>query len=76
MQTISDGSIYRGAQAAISIHSVDVRNNQYTKSQIWVENGLRGQVNSIQFGWSVSCYIILLYLVSYPYEFNEKFIQT
>ncbi|VVB02600.1 unnamed protein product [Arabis nemorensis] len=54
MQTISDGSIYRGAQADISLHSVDVRNNQYTKSQIWMENGPRGQVNSIQFGWSVN----------------------
>lgn len=59
METISDGSIYRGAEADISIHNVDVRNNQYTKSQIWVENGPRGQLNSIQVGWAVSYYLTL-----------------
>ncbi|XP_024008104.1 uncharacterized protein LOC18994581 [Eutrema salsugineum] len=53
IETILDGSIYRGAEALISLHNVTVRDNQYSKSQIWLENGPRNQLNSIQVGWAV-----------------------
>ncbi|XP_023640290.1 uncharacterized protein LOC111831030 isoform X2 [Capsella rubella] len=53
IETILDGSIYRGAEAMISVHNVTVQNNQYSKSQIWLENGPRSELNSIQFGWAV-----------------------
>ncbi|KAG7643532.1 Neprosin [Arabidopsis suecica] len=53
IETVLDGSIYRGAESMISIHNVTVQNNQYSKSQIWLENGPRGELNSIQFGWAV-----------------------
>lgn len=33
IQNDLDGSIYRGAQAEISIHNLTVQNNQYSKSQ-------------------------------------------
>ncbi|KAJ4891896.1 hypothetical protein Rs2_31644 [Raphanus sativus] len=46
-------SIYRGAQAAISIHDLTLQENQYSKSQIWLENGPLGELNSIQVGWAV-----------------------
>lgn len=51
-----DGSIYRGAEAEISIHDLKLQNNQYSKSQMWLENGPPGQLNSIQAGWAVSLY--------------------
>jgi len=54
IETVLDGSIYRGAESMISIHNVTVQNNQYSKSQIWLENGPRDELNSIQFGWAVS----------------------
>ncbi|CAH8265148.1 unnamed protein product [Arabidopsis lyrata] len=53
IETVLDGSIYRGAEAMISVHNVTVQNNQYSKSQIWLENGPRGELNSIQIGWAV-----------------------
>ncbi|XP_023640366.1 uncharacterized protein LOC111831084 [Capsella rubella] len=53
VETILDESIYRGAEAMISVHNVTVQNNQYSKSQIWLENGPRDELNSIQFGWAV-----------------------
>ncbi|XP_056852442.1 uncharacterized protein LOC108845320 [Raphanus sativus] len=53
IETVLDGSIYRGAEAWISLHSLTVQNNQYSKSQIWLENGPRNELNSIQVGWAV-----------------------
>ncbi|VVB02178.1 unnamed protein product [Arabis nemorensis] len=53
IETMLDGSIYRGAEAEISIHNLNLRNNQYSKSQMWFENGPPGQLNSIQAGWAV-----------------------
>ncbi|KAF8108933.1 hypothetical protein N665_0104s0243 [Sinapis alba] len=48
-----DGTIYRGAEAEISVHSLNLQDNQYSKGQIWLENGYSGQLNSIQAGWAV-----------------------
>ncbi|CAN6802455.1 hypothetical protein Bca4012_078192 [Brassica carinata] len=53
MDAFADESIYRGAQADISIHNLTLQNNQYSKSQIWLENGPPGELNSIQVGWAV-----------------------
>ncbi|XP_019100749.1 PREDICTED: uncharacterized protein LOC104785634 [Camelina sativa] len=53
IETILDGTIYRGAEAYISIHDLTIQNNQYSKNQIWLENGPRHQLNSIQVGWAV-----------------------
>ncbi|XP_023636778.1 uncharacterized protein LOC111830071 [Capsella rubella] len=53
IETVLDGTIYRGASATISIHNLTVQNNQYSKNQIWLENGPRDQLNSIQVGWAV-----------------------
>ncbi|KAF8085315.1 hypothetical protein N665_0672s0030 [Sinapis alba] len=53
METFPDGSIYLGAEADISIHNLTLENNQYSKSQIWLENGPPGELNSIQVGWAV-----------------------
>ncbi|XP_056843419.1 uncharacterized protein LOC130495872 [Raphanus sativus] len=47
-------SIYRGAQAAISIHNLTLQDSQYSRSQIWLENGPLGELNSIQVGWAVN----------------------
>uniref|UniRef100_A0A0D3BQY5 Neprosin PEP catalytic domain-containing protein n=1 Tax=Brassica oleracea var. oleracea TaxID=109376 RepID=A0A0D3BQY5_BRAOL len=52
MDAFADESIYRGAQADISIHNLTLQNNQYSKSQIWLENGPPGELNSIQVGWA------------------------
>lgn len=61
-----DGTIYRGAEANISIHSLNLLNHQYSKSQIWLENGSTGQLNSIQAGWAVSLYNqIICYLLTH-----------
>lgn len=56
-----DGTIYRGAEAEISIHSLNLQDNQYSKSQIWLENGPPGQLNSIHAGWAVSKLIIFIF---------------
>ncbi|EFH57643.1 predicted protein [Arabidopsis lyrata subsp. lyrata] len=53
IETTLDGSIYRGTEAEISVHDLKLQNNQYSKSQIWLENGPRAQLNSIQAGWAV-----------------------
>ncbi|XP_020885522.1 uncharacterized protein LOC9315803 [Arabidopsis lyrata subsp. lyrata] len=53
IENVLDGSIYRGAGAMISIHNLTLQNNQYSKNQIWLENGPRDQLNSIQFGLAV-----------------------
>ncbi|CDY68524.1 BnaCnng59380D [Brassica napus] len=53
MDAFADESIYRGAQADISIHNLTLQNNQYSKSQIWLENGPIAELNSIQVGWAV-----------------------
>ncbi|KAL0720837.1 hypothetical protein Bca4012_035436 [Brassica carinata] len=53
MDTFPDGSIYRGAQADISVHNLTLQNNQYSKSQIWLESGPPGELNSVQVGWAV-----------------------
>ncbi|XP_019100834.1 PREDICTED: uncharacterized protein LOC104789253 [Camelina sativa] len=53
IETVLDGTIYRGAEAYISLHNLTVQNNQYSKSQIWLENGPQDQLNSIQVGWAV-----------------------
>ncbi|XP_023640698.1 uncharacterized protein LOC111831170 [Capsella rubella] len=53
IETVLDGSIYRGVEAGISVHNLTLQNNQYSKSQIWLENGPRDQLNSIQVGWAV-----------------------
>ncbi|CAF1867317.1 unnamed protein product [Brassica rapa] len=53
IETMIDGTIYRGAEAEISIHSLNLQDNQYSKSQIWLENGPPGQLNSIHAGWAV-----------------------
>ncbi|KAG2289839.1 hypothetical protein Bca52824_049443 [Brassica carinata] len=53
MDTYPDASIYRGAQADISIHNLTLQNNQLSRSQIWLENGPPGELNSIQVGWAV-----------------------
>ncbi|KAG2289838.1 hypothetical protein Bca52824_049442 [Brassica carinata] len=52
MDAFADESIYRGAQADISIHNLTLQNNQYSKSQIWLENGPIAELNSIQVGWA------------------------
>ena len=56
MDTYPDASIYRGAQADISIHNLTLQNNQLSRSQIWLENGPPGELNSIQVGWAVRLY--------------------
>ncbi|ESQ52138.1 hypothetical protein EUTSA_v10017910mg [Eutrema salsugineum] len=53
IETMVDGSIYRGAEADISVHSLNLKDNQYSKSQMWLENGPPDQLNSIQAGWAV-----------------------
>nr|AAD41997.1 hypothetical protein [Arabidopsis thaliana] len=53
LENMLDGSIYRGADALISLHNLTLLNNQYSKDQIWLENGPRDQLNSIQFGLAV-----------------------
>ncbi|XP_019090109.1 PREDICTED: uncharacterized protein LOC104736735 [Camelina sativa] len=53
IETMQDGTIYRGAKAEISLHDLKLENNQYSKSQIWLENGPASQLNSIQVGWAV-----------------------
>ncbi|XP_019100750.1 PREDICTED: uncharacterized protein LOC104785635 [Camelina sativa] len=53
IENILDGTIYRGAEAYISFHNLTLQNNQYSKSQIWLENGPRDQLNSIQVGLAV-----------------------
>ncbi|WZY92066.1 hypothetical protein YC2023_064395 [Brassica napus] len=53
MDASSFETIYRGAQADISIHNLTLQNNQYSKSQIWLENGPIAELNSIQVGWAV-----------------------
>ncbi|CAF1811000.1 unnamed protein product [Brassica napus] len=56
MDTYPDASIYRGAQADISIHNLTLQNNQLSRSQIWLENGPPGELNSIQVGWAADGY--------------------
>ncbi|KAL0862477.1 hypothetical protein Bca101_041595 [Brassica carinata] len=52
METFPDGSIYRGALADISIHNLTLQDNQLSRSQIWLENGPPGELNSVQVGWA------------------------
>ncbi|KAH0925148.1 hypothetical protein HID58_017404 [Brassica napus] len=56
MDTYPDASIYQGAQADISIHNLTLQNNQLSRSQIWLENGPPGELNSIQVGWAADGY--------------------
>ncbi|CAN8316374.1 unnamed protein product [Cochlearia groenlandica] len=53
IETVLDGSIYRGADAEMSLHSLNLQDFQVSESQIWLENGPSGQLNSIQAGWAV-----------------------
>ncbi|KAL0740482.1 hypothetical protein Bca4012_081995 [Brassica carinata] len=57
IETLLDDSIYRGAEAEISVHSLNLQGSEYSKSEIWLENGFSGQLNSIQAGWAGDGYV-------------------
>ncbi|RZC81740.1 hypothetical protein C5167_044328 [Papaver somniferum] len=47
---------YYGAKASFGIHNPHVTQNQFSTSQLWIQNGPRDATNSIETGWAVSTY--------------------
>ncbi|XVF11027.1 hypothetical protein REPUB_Repub07fG0234000 [Reevesia pubescens] len=52
----ADDTNYHGALASINIQNPKVKMNQYSKAQIWLENGPTSELNSIQAGWGADGY--------------------
>ncbi|KAI3967553.1 hypothetical protein MKW92_009253 [Papaver armeniacum] len=50
---ISDTKAFFGASAHISVHGLELNNNQFSTAQIWIKNGPDEEINSIEFGWTV-----------------------
>ncbi|RZC76501.1 hypothetical protein C5167_000617 [Papaver somniferum] len=44
---------YYGAKSSFGIHKPSVTSNQFSTSQMWIQNGPRDQTNSIEIGWAV-----------------------
>ncbi|KAI3849952.1 hypothetical protein MKW98_026866 [Papaver atlanticum] len=44
---------YYGAKVSFGIHKPSVTSNQFSTSQMWIQNGPRDQTNSIETGWAV-----------------------
>ncbi|RZC76499.1 hypothetical protein C5167_000567, partial [Papaver somniferum] len=53
--------IYHGAIASFGIHTPSVTRDQYSTSQMWIQNGEEHATNSIEAGWAV-----------YPELFNDN----
>ncbi|KAI3878976.1 hypothetical protein MKX03_000752 [Papaver bracteatum] len=49
----SDTKSFFGATANISVHGLELNNNQFNTAQIWIRNGPDEEINSIEFGWIV-----------------------
>ncbi|KAF5202775.1 putative NEP-interacting protein [Thalictrum thalictroides] len=49
-----NGALYFGARAHFNVHSLSVKADQFTTSQLWIENGPPDQRNSLQAGWMVN----------------------
>lgn len=47
----SETKAFFGASAHISVHGLELNNNQFSTSQIWIKNGPDEEINSIEFGW-------------------------
>ncbi|KAI3967562.1 hypothetical protein MKW92_009262 [Papaver armeniacum] len=50
---INDTKEFFGATAEISVHGLELNNNQFSTAQIWIKNGPDEEINSIEFGWTV-----------------------
>ncbi|XVF11025.1 hypothetical protein REPUB_Repub07fG0233800 [Reevesia pubescens] len=53
LEVEADDTVYHGVRALINIQNPKVKMNQYSKAQIWLENGPPSELNSIQAGWGV-----------------------
>ncbi|XVF11026.1 hypothetical protein REPUB_Repub07fG0233900 [Reevesia pubescens] len=51
-----DDTVYLGAAAFTNVQNPKVKMNQYSKAQIWLENGPPSELNSIQAGWGADGY--------------------
>ncbi|KAI3967549.1 hypothetical protein MKW92_009249 [Papaver armeniacum] len=49
----SETKAFFGASAHISVHGLELDNNQFSTGQIWIKNGPDEEINSIEFGWMV-----------------------
>jgi len=60
-----DKSPYHGLAAWMSVHDLNVSNDQISYTAIYVESGVNNKVNSIQTGWMVKSMLMLFSKPSY-----------
>ncbi|KAF8412540.1 hypothetical protein HHK36_000508 [Tetracentron sinense] len=53
LDTVLDKPYY-GAKALINLQNPSVEMDKYSTAQIWIENGILTEINSIQVGWAVT----------------------
>ncbi|MCL7028679.1 hypothetical protein MKW94_010915 [Papaver nudicaule] len=52
-ETAGEKNGYYGAKAMFGIHSPSATPEQFSTSQMWIQNGPSGELNSIETGWAV-----------------------
>ncbi|KAI3908478.1 hypothetical protein MKX01_009280 [Papaver californicum] len=53
VEEFSDGKTYFEGAANISLHGLELDNNQFSTGQIWIQNGPTEEINSIESGWMI-----------------------
>ncbi|KAI3855924.1 hypothetical protein MKX03_027468 [Papaver bracteatum] len=64
--------VYYAGRAKISLANPRVDPYKFSTSQIWIQNGLAEELNSIEFGWSISHLQNFLYLYVHPQLFGDN----
>ncbi|KAL5720066.1 hypothetical protein ACHQM5_012770 [Ranunculus cassubicifolius] len=53
----SENLAYHGAKAFLAIESLDIKEDQYSTTQMWIESGSHEEYTSLQAGWMVSPHV-------------------
>ncbi|RZC64530.1 hypothetical protein C5167_008224 [Papaver somniferum] len=51
VEELSEGKAYFGGAANMSVHGLELNSDEFSTSQIWIQNGPSEKLNSIEFGW-------------------------
>ncbi|KAI3837134.1 hypothetical protein MKX03_022183 [Papaver bracteatum] len=51
VEELSEGKTYFGGAANMSVHGLELNSDEFSTSQIWIQNGPPEKLNSIEFGW-------------------------
>ncbi|KAI3882465.1 hypothetical protein MKX03_025243 [Papaver bracteatum] len=51
VEELSEGKTYFGGADNMSVHGLELNSDEFSTSQIWIQNGPPEKLNSIEFGW-------------------------